>query len=281
MRSSRRGSGVVVSLDGAGGDLRVLTAAHVACLAGPNNRVDVRASASFADARTRVGSVVAVHPRLDLALIKLDDLPDALDPSETDEPFPSTFAPLAAAPPPVGARVAALGYAMGWSSAFRTAMRRRAGDSAAGVWGHLLATHEEAFFDFGEDEHDEEDSGAPKNAEFVLHTASVASGCSGGPLVSEAGEVIGVHSFGDAFYGGARDVAVATPRRVVESLGGYGSKTKRKKKKTAETGVAGDVRDGHGFGGDFRVVRPRARRDVPRAHARTTQGVDLVAVIRP
>lgn len=231
MRSSRRGSGVVVSLDGAGGDLRVLTAAHVACLAGPNNRVDVRASASFADARTRVGSVVAVHPRLDLALIKLDDLPDALDPSETDEPFPSTFAPLAAAPPPVGARVAALGYAMGWSSAFRTAMRRRAGDSAAGVWGHLLATHEEAFFDFGEDEHDEEDSGAPKNAEFVLHTASVASGCSGGPLVSEAGEVIGVHSFGDAFYGGARDVAVATPRRVVESLGGYGSKTKRKKKK--------------------------------------------------
>jgi S1-C subfamily serine protease len=232
MRSSRRGSGVVVSLDGAGGDLRVLTAAHVACLAGPNNRVDVRASASFADARTRVGSVVAVHPRLDLALIKLDDLPDALDPSETDEPFPSTFAPLAAAPPPVGARVAALGYAMGWSSAFRTAMRRRAGDSAAGVWGHLLATHEEAFFDFGEDEHDEEDSGAPKIAEFVLHTASVASGCSGGPLVSEAGEVIGVHSFGDAFYGGARDVAVATPRRVVESLGGYGEPQTKRKKKT-------------------------------------------------
>jgi hypothetical protein len=50
--------------------------------------------------------------------------------------------------------------------------------------------------------------------------------------VSEAGEVIGVHSFGDAFYGGARDVAVATPRRVVESLGGYGEpKTKRKNKK--------------------------------------------------
>jgi hypothetical protein len=67
-------------------------------------------------------------------------------------------------------------------------------------------------------------------AAFALHTASVASGCSGGPLVSERGEVIGVHSFGDAFYGGARDVAVATPRRVVESLGGYGSKTKRKKK---------------------------------------------------
>ena len=237
MRSSRRGSGVVVSLDGAGGDLRVLTAAHVACLAGPNNRVDVRASASFADARTRVGSVVAVHPRLDLALIKLDDLPDALDPSETDEPFPSTFAPLAAAPPPVGARVAALGYAMGWSSAFRTAMRRR-DDAAAGVWGELLATHAECF----RDEDDEPFSGTDRDDEtdektcvaaFALHTASVASGCSGGPLVSERGEVIGVHSFGDAFYGGARDVAVATPRDLVQRLGAFGTENETPRAKPA------------------------------------------------
>jgi S1-C subfamily serine protease len=228
---------VVVSLDGAGGDLRVLTAAHVACLAGPNNRVDVRASASFADARTRVGSVVAVHPRLDLALIKLDDLPDALDPSETDEPFPSTFAPLAAAPPPVGARVAALGYAMGWSSAFRTAMRRR-DDAAAGVWGELLATHAECFRDedderFSGTDRDDETDEKTRVAAFALHTASVASGCSGGPLVSERGEVIGVHSFGDAFYGGARDVAVATPRDLVQRLGAFGTENETPRAKPA------------------------------------------------
>ena len=240
---------MVVSLDGAGGDLRVLTAAHVACLAGPNNLVDVRASASFADARTRVGSVVAVHPRLDLALIALDDVApsvsdiatsrkrDAPDDGKEKDVFPSTFAPLAAAPPPVGARVAALGYAMGWSSAFRTAMRRR-DDAAAGVWGELLATHAEGFRDedderFSGTDRDDETDEKTRVAAFALHTASVASGCSGGPLVSERGEVIGVHSFGDAFYGGARDVAVATPRDLVQRLGAFGTENETPRAKPA------------------------------------------------
>ena len=250
LRSSRAGSGVVVSLDGAGGDLRVLTAAHVASLAGPDNRVDIRAS-DKADAPTRVGSVVAVHPRLDLALIALDDVRPSVSASgsasvaarcafvargadqKEDASFPSTFAPLAAAPPPVGARVAALGYAMGWSAAFRAAFHaaRRRDDPAAGVWGEILATHPETSGD-ARDAEDAADADVAKRtnaasaaapaAAFALHTAVVASGCSGGPLVSEAGEVVGVHSFGDAFYGGARDVAVATPRRVVRGLG-YGA----------------------------------------------------------
>ena len=249
LRSSRRGSGVVVSLDGAGGDLRVLTAAHVACLAGPDNRVDVRAS-DAANAPTRVGSVVAVHPRLDLALIALDDdvapsvsdiatsrKRDAPDDGKEEDVFPSTFAPLAAAPPPVGARVAALGYAMGWSSAFRTAMRRR-DDAAAGVWGELLATHAECFRDedderFSGTDRDDETDEKTRVAAFALHTASVASGCSGGPLVSERGEVIGVHSFGDAFYGGARDVAVATPRDLVQRLGAFGTENETPRAKPA------------------------------------------------
>ena len=242
---------MVVSLDGAGGDLRVLTAAHVACLAGPDNRVDVRAS-DAANAPTRVGSVVAVHPRLDLALIALDDVRPSVSASgsasvaargafvargadqKEDASFPSTFAPLAAAPPPVGARVAALGYAMGWSSAFRTAMRRR-DDAAAGVWGELLATHAETSRDeerfSGTDRDDETEK--TRVAAFALHTASVASGCSGGPLVSERGEVIGVHSFGDAFYGGARDVAVATPRALVQRLGAFGTENETPRAKPA------------------------------------------------
>ena len=238
-----------MSLDGAGGDLRVLTAAHVACLAGPDNRVDVRAS-DAANAPTRVGSVVAVHPRLDLALIALDDdvapsvsdiatsrKRDAPDDGKEKDVFPSTFAPLAAAPPPVGARVAALGYAMGWSSAFRTAMRRR-DDAAAGVWGELLATHAECFRDedderFSGTDRDDETDEKTRVAAFALHTASVASGCSGGPLVSERGEVIGVHSFGDAFYGGARDVAVATPRDLVQRLGAFGTENETPRAKPA------------------------------------------------
>ena len=51
-----------------------------------------------------------------------------------------------------------------------------------------------------------------------MHTAIVASGESGGPLVSSSGEVIGVHSFGDAFYGGERDVAVAATTTIVEQI---------------------------------------------------------------
>jgi hypothetical protein len=56
-------------------------------------------------------------------------------------------------------------------------------------------------------------------------------------LVSERGEVIGVHSFGDAFYGGARDVAVATPRALVQRLGAFGTEheTPRAKPASPET----------------------------------------------
>jgi hypothetical protein len=51
-----------------------------------------------------------------------------------------------------------------------------------------------------------------------MHSATVASGESGGPLISAAGEVLGVHSFGDAFYGGARDVAVAATTAIVDQI---------------------------------------------------------------
>ena len=238
LRSSRRGSGVVVSLDGAGGDLRVLTAAHVACLAGPDNRVDVRAS-DAANAPTRVGSVVAVHPRLDLALTVALDGPSARAfrisrrrgneararrrgkkktssrrrsrrsrrrclPSARASPRSGT---LWAGPPRSGPRCGAGTTpppACGASSS-----RRRGG----------VARRRRRFS--GTDRDDETEKA--RVAAFALHTASVASGCSGGPLVSERGEVIGVHSFGDAFYGGARDVAVATPRALVQRLGAFGT----------------------------------------------------------
>ena len=52
-------------------------------------------------------------------------------------------------------------------------------------------------------------------ATHVLHTSTVASGESGGPLVNGQMEVCGVHSFGDAFQGGERDVAVAVSNSIV------------------------------------------------------------------
>ena len=236
LASSRRGSGVVVSLDGKGGELRVLTCAHVACLAGQHNMVDVRASPEFG-ARTRTGYVVAVHPSVDLALIALDE-EEAVSGEGTvsfgnatekntetqKEKFPSAYARLAGPgfPLPPGTRVTALGYAMGWSSLVSSLVRSLGGGKgkkekrfATETRGETLATYEatNAYLSKNENE---------KITAFILHTAAVASGASGGPLVSENGHVVGVHSFGDAFFGGSKDVAVATPVGVVQALGRLG-----------------------------------------------------------
>ena len=49
----------------------------------------------------------------------------------------------------------------------------------------------------------------------MLHTSVVANGESGGALINARGELVGVHSFGDAFFGVGRDVAVRVTRDVV------------------------------------------------------------------
>jgi hypothetical protein len=56
----------------------------------------------------------------------------------------------------------------------------------------------------------------------VLHTSVVANGESGGALINARGELVGVHSFGDAFFGGGRDVAVRVTRDVVAECGAGG-----------------------------------------------------------
>jgi len=49
--------------------------------------------------------------------------------------------------------------------------------------------------------------GYSEDCTHVAHTSTVSSGCSGGPLLDDDGYVLGVHSFGDKFYGGEADVA--------------------------------------------------------------------------
>ena len=205
MSSSRHGSGVVVSLsDDADppdpSHLRVVTAAHVACLAGPRNSLRVRFP-GVPDAPDRRARVIAVHPTLDLALLAFaDDRDDA-----RARPSPPSSSPawtsLADAVPDVGEPVAALGHPMGWSGAVRSIAGRGIDDVGSGRWGTLLARHPA---DVGSSTH-------------ALHDSPVASGESGGPLLDARGRVFGVHSFGDAFYGGERDVAVVVTRdRMVE-----------------------------------------------------------------
>ena len=211
MSSSRHGSGVVVSLtDDADppdpSHLRVVTAAHVACLAGPRNSLRIRFP-GVPDAPDRRARVIALHPTLDLALLAFaDDRDDAhahpSSPSPSPSPSPA-WTPMADAVPDVGEPVAALGHPMGWSGAIKSITGRGNDDDDAdsGRWGTLLARHPT-------------DGGSSTHA---LHDSPVASGESGGPLLDARGCVFGVHSFGDAFYGGERDVAVVVTReRVVE-----------------------------------------------------------------
>lgn len=127
---------------------------------------------------------------------------------------------MADAVPDAGEPVAALGHPMGWSGAIKSIAGRGNDDDDAdsGRWGTLLARHPT-------------DGGS--STTHALHDTPVASGESGGPLLDARGCVFGVHSFGDAFYGGERDVAVVVTReRVVEM------------ERAAEAAETGGVRPG-------------------------------------
>ena len=209
--SSRRGSGVVVSLDGTGSSQSriILTAAHVACLAGSRNAIRVRRPGATDDGDGAVAKVVGVHPRLDLAILAFAPVDRAEDKSnssaiQSDE---RAWLPMATSPVRDGDVVAALGYPMGWSGAIKNiANIARRGQTRAGTWGEVLATYAPT--------NDSNDSDAVA-VTHVLHTSTVASGESGGPLVNGKMEVCGVHSFGDAFQGGERDVAVAVSNAAI------------------------------------------------------------------
>ena len=214
--SSRRGSGVVVSLDGTGSSQSriILTAAHVACLAGSRNAIRVRRPGATDDGDGAVAKVVGVHPRLDLAVLAFAALDRAEDGSnysaiQSDE---RAWLPMATSPVRDGDVVAALGYPMGWSGAIKNiANIARRGQTRAGTWGEVLAT----YAPMSDDSDPESDADAITH---VLHTSTVASGESGGPLVNGKMEVCGVHSFGDAFQGGERDVAVAVSSSMIVRL---------------------------------------------------------------
>ena len=210
--SSRRGSGVVVSLDGTGAPQSriILTAAHVACLAGSRNRIRVRRPGATDDGDGAIAKVVGVHPRLDLAVLAFAAGDRAEDGSNSIQYDERGWLPMATSPVRDGDVVAALGYPMGWSGAIKNiASIARRGQTRAGTWGEVLATYAPT--------NDDSDSDADA-VTHVLHTSTVASGESGGPLVNGKMEICGVHSFGDAFQGGERDVAVAVSNAAIVRL---------------------------------------------------------------
>jgi len=171
--SSLSGSGALCRDDD--GRVMIVTCAHVARLAGRKNAVE----ATFHDGARERGRVVGVHESLDLALVALDDEAAservrAWSLAVDDDVLAAGDDVLAAGTP----------QAYAYAAAFARGVR------VDGVSrGRVLGTH---------------------GGTHAMHDAMVVSGQSGGPLcrVDAPGRLLGVHSFGDAFYGGARDVAV-------------------------------------------------------------------------
>ena len=189
--SSRNGSGVLLNTSNTGkyaaeidtftrDDIFVLTAAHVASMAGLRRD---GLECVFPSGSVQV-EIFSVHERLDLALLRV--VPSLSSSSlsslssrglelsrKDDEKKKETRS------------VKAFGYPMAYANPLFTLFRDSEQSSESN--GEII--------------------GYSEDFTHVAHTAQVASGCSGGPLLDDDGYILGVHSFGDKFYGGEADVA--------------------------------------------------------------------------
>ena len=189
--SSRNGSGVLLNTSNTGkyaaeidtftrDDIFVLTAAHVASMAGLRRD---GLECVFPSGSVQA-EIFSVHERLDLALLRV--VPSLSSSSlsslssrglelsrKDDEKKKETRS------------VKAFGYPMAYANPLFTLFRDSEQSSESN--GEII--------------------GYSEDFTHVAHTAQVASGCSGGPLLDDDGYILGVHSFGDKFYGGEADVA--------------------------------------------------------------------------
>ena len=156
----------------------VLTAAHVASSAGAKNALRVE----LASGAARRGRVVGVHDALDLAVVYLDG---DLDGAATMEPGEAR----------VGDEARALGTAQRYAAATAACADAIRGRRET---GRVLKIHADT---------------------HAMHDARVLAGQSGGALVRETdGKLLGVHSFGDAFWGGSRDVCVLVNAATLDAI---------------------------------------------------------------
>jgi hypothetical protein len=155
------GSGFAVTAD------RIVTNAHVVTDAAKDDNLRVAIVPSEGGGAV-FGRILAINPRNDLALIALTDDKLRLPPLA-----------LAGGPPQDSGEVAAVGYPMN--------VDRAQGLSIDDIFTAQPPVKSRGFL-----------SGFRPSREFdtVLHTAPIARGNSGGPLLDACGRVIGVNSFG-------------------------------------------------------------------------------------
>ena len=186
--ASRNGSGVLLSSEKCTKDMDenffVLTAAHVASMAGARrDGLECLFPSENMYAVSVQAEVFSVHERLDLALLRV----------KTSTSSESSLSSLSSRGLELSQthhekkkfRVRAFGYPMAYANPLSLfhASKEIPNESNGEIIGYS-----------GDFSH-------------IAHTAKVASGCSGGPLLCDD-YVLGIHSFGDKFYGGEADVAV-------------------------------------------------------------------------
>lgn len=189
--SSRNGSGVLLNTSNTGkyaaeidaftrDDIFVLTAAHVASMAGLRRD---GLECVFPSGSVQA-EIFSVHERLDLALLRV-----------VSSLSSSTLSSLSSR----GLELS------------RKDDEKKKETRSVQAFGYPMAYANPLFTLFRDSEQSSESNGEiigySEDFTHVAHTAQVASGCSGGPLLDDDGYILGVHSFGDKFYGGEADVA--------------------------------------------------------------------------
>jgi S1-C subfamily serine protease len=175
------GSGVVVAPG------RVLTNAHVVELTRSEQNIVIGIIPSQG-AKSYGGRVIAYSPGNDLALIAVEG---------ADLPVATFFA----AAPVDGQQVTAIGYP--------GSVDRAQGMSIEDIIHPMSAVRTTGTVSGGR---------ASKQFDTVLHTAPLASGNSGGPLVDECGRVLGINSFGSLSDGADAEYGFAVSNREIANF---------------------------------------------------------------
>lgn len=175
------GSGVVVAPG------KVLTNAHVVELTRTESNIAIgiipaEGKKSFG------GKVIAYSPGNDLALISFDG---------ADLPIATFFA----AGPADGQNVTAIGYP--------GSVDRAQGMSLQDIIHPMSAVRTSGTVSAGR---------ASKQFDTILHTAPLAAGNSGGPLVDECGRILGINSFGSISDGADAEYGFAVSNREIASF---------------------------------------------------------------
>jgi len=177
------GSGVVIAPG------RVLTNAHVVELTRtePNIVIGIIPSEGT---KSYGGKVIAYSPGNDLALIAVEGAPASLP-----------IATFLAGAPNDGDHVTAIGYP--------GAVDRAQGMNLADIISPMSAVRTSGTVSAGR---------ASKQFDTILHTAPLAAGNSGGPLIDDCGRVIGINSFGSLSDGSDAEYGFAVSDREVAAF---------------------------------------------------------------